>query len=350
MSKKYILLGADNIGSNITIQIMSSSKPAFAAMNSEYMSAMDDDMDIDEKDISYYAAFIHKVNCDFLYWRIVEQDITDMNYAVLCADNVSSDIQIRLYENRTEAYSRMKTEFNDLCNGNNAKNASITEDGASIQMQSGDYFYWNVKELPPVQGQKDIVQQYCFSHPNSKQIDCIRQTGISESVVSKYWPEETSWGKSFDMVEEYFNANPHATQKDCARATGLSKAIVCSCWRKTSMYKKIQHEIEQYYKTNPKSSYIDCAKDTGHRLYYVKRFWPGTVKKPKRIVIKKSSLITLKISGCQECYKLYKTKAKVWDLKSEHAVYGLGCRTLKQLKTELLQDYNDGIIEDISVA
>ena len=160
----------------------------------------------------------------------------------------------------------MRNAYQAACESNIHNNASINTEASMIQLMTGNVLCWNIKALPEIEWSRDIVEQYYRKHPEAKQIECIRATGISSSLVCTYWPAETGWGSSFDKVEAYFRANPGSSQRDCARATGLSPGTVSKYWSMTETYKRMRVDVEEYYRQNPNASYTDCETATGYLM------------------------------------------------------------------------------------
>ena len=350
MKKKFILLSSDNTGLDIGIRIITSQRSAFAAMKISFDEAAEAGADIVEKRLSFSTAFIRTKNREMRFWRIVEADIADMTTVLLCSESGSQTVTVSLYSDRKKAESAMRNAYQAACESNIHDNASINTEASMIQLMTGNVLCWNIKALPEIEWSRDIVEQYYRKHPEAKQIECIRATGISSSLVCTYWPAETGWGSSFDKVEAYFRANPGSSQRDCARATGLSPGTVSKYWSMTETYKRMRVDVEEYYRQNPNASYTDCETATGYRAYYIKRFWPGTIRRSKHISIKKTSVVNMSVAGVIETYRPYKNKTKEWDLRSGSNVYGLSCVTLKELKDALLADYYDGLIDEITVS
>ena len=72
-----------------------------------------------------------------------------MQYCVLGADNVSTDISIRTFKSYKAAYSNMRKQYMEIgevdeCEGV-IENAEISDNSASIMFPDGDLYYWNIK-------------------------------------------------------------------------------------------------------------------------------------------------------------------------------------------------------------
>ncbi len=68
-----------------------------------------------------------------------------MQYCVLGADNVSTDISIRTFKSYKAAYSNMRKQYME-CVGV-IEDAEISDNGASIMFTDGDLYYWNIKTI-----------------------------------------------------------------------------------------------------------------------------------------------------------------------------------------------------------
>lgn len=69
-------------------------------------------------------------------------------YLLLSADNVSTDIGFRAYENYANAYDDMESAFQNVKKQMGKCEAEISDYGACVRAESSnDMYYWNIKKI-----------------------------------------------------------------------------------------------------------------------------------------------------------------------------------------------------------
>jgi len=72
------------------------------------------------------------------------------------------------------------------------------------------------------------VAEWRLLNPFSTQTDCVRETGLSEDTVRKYWGDKTSVNEL--AIMHWRLNNPEGNKSECSRATGISRPTVTKYW------------------------------------------------------------------------------------------------------------------------
>lgn len=107
--------------------------------------------------------------------------------------------------------------------------------------------------MPDETNKRELVEQWISDHPEGKQRECVEQTGVSKSYVSRIWAKlhpGKAHGRRKTATREHTAASDNTDRITVALTPDAKQRlnIICAV-RGTSISDWVQAHIESDYKT-----------------------------------------------------------------------------------------------------